>query len=294
MTRQNSEAVAVARKTYSHYRNGMTRSEYFKAHPELYQELMKAGEKYKHSPEGKVNLAQHARRLNAMGVMGRKTPVTDAERLAQSERMRRDNPMKRPEIREKRRHLSDKRKQDLREQCRRLYAMGLFGHPPPMTEETKEAHRQRMRQNNPMKNPETRLKVSRAIQAQYKEDRCSMVKRWVNAGNAPNKAESMLAEIITPMGFQFTGGGQFWIGPCQSGRCRNPDFVYGTGREKIALLLNGEYWHSLPKSDDEAAMTDYSELGWQVFVVTDKELIQPTVKTRIMDWLSRAKRSNRL
>ena len=141
-----------------------------------------------------------------------------------------------------------------------------------------------MKENNPMRSFEVRQKVSRAIKKLYEQDRRSMVERWVNAGASPNKAELLLLNLIAPLGFRYTGDGQFWIGPCQSGRCRNPDFVYGQGDQKVAILLNGEYWHNLPKSDDEMAMKDYLEMGWRVLIIKDTELDRPLLPM-ITGWL---------
>lgn len=270
---------------YTHLHNGMTRSEYFKAHPELSQAAQAGADRFRGSPEGKQLLAENARRLNADGILGRKGPIPQGERDAQGQRMRDNNPMKRPEVREKVRKAAASRKPELVARINRLRAEGKMGNPPPLTAEQREATRKRMSVNNPMRNPEVRARVAQTLRNQYATDRKAMVERWVNAGIAPNKAEMSLEEMIAPLGFRFVGDGRFWIGPCQSGKCRNPDFVYETGRRKIAILLNGKYWHSLPKSDDNQAMADYAALGWRVFVVWDSELNQSTLLSRIKDWL---------
>ena len=246
--------------------------------------MIQSADLFRKSDKGKKTLAQRAKHLCATGVLRRKSPITDRERSAQSYRMKQNNPMKRPEIKEKRRHLSPERKAQLVDQARRLHAAGIFGHPPPMTEKQKDVHRKRMKENNPMRSFEVRQKVSRAIKKLYEQDRRSMVERWVNAGASPNKAELLLLNLIAPLGFRYTGDGQFWIGPCQSGRCRNPDFVYGQGDQKVAILLNGEYWHNLPKSDDEMAMKDYLEMGWRVLIIKDTELDRPLLPM-ITGWL---------
>jgi G:T-mismatch repair DNA endonuclease (very short patch repair protein) len=105
-----------------------------------------------------------------------------------------------------------------------------------------------------------------------------------------NKSESRLDAIISAFGFKFVGDGQFWIGPCVSGLNRNPDFIYQSGKLKIAILSHGDYWHGRKKAGEDAAeLNDYDMYGWRVLVIWENECRwlkqQASVRTRVCDWL---------
>ena len=258
---------------YTVHKNGMTRAEYRLAHNPLA------------TPEAQAK-AQQAKQSNASGTFRRKSQATEAERKAQSERMQADNPAKRPEVREKIRQTLLAKKDMLAERARQQHAEGRFGEHLPMSAEARQAQSQRMTEQNPMKNPETAAKVALNKRWRWLADPKGMAEAWIRAGVAPNKAEAALAEILTPLGFRFVGDGAFWIGPCQSGMCRNPDFIYKSGRQKIGLLLNGEYWHQRPERNDIQEMADYTAQGWQMLVISDKELSNPAaIMVKVKAWL---------
>ena len=93
----------------------------------------------------------------------------------------------------------------------------------------------------------------------------------------PNTQETHLLKILLTEAptFSYVGNGEFWIGPCASGKRRNPDFLDKTARKVI--LLHGEYWHPQQSAAIESA--DYEGKGWRVLVIWSKEL---QVKNRIV------------
>ena len=135
---------------------------------------------------------------------------------------------------------------------------------------------------NPMKRPEVAEKVSRTLIEKWSpilSDR--MKERW-RSGRMPmpwerpalevfpNGAELELQRVLVACApaFRYVGNGAFWIGPCESGARRNPDFV--DSRRQLAILLHGEYWHT-----EESALQDvrdYESRRWKVLVVWSKEL----------------------
>ena len=135
---------------------------------------------------------------------------------------------------------------------------------------------------NPMKRPEIAEKVSKTIKEKWgpffseqlktawREGR--MKPRWAQGATtqSPNKKEQLLAEILVTAApaFQFVGNGAFWIGPCLSGKRRNPDFI--NKKEKKVILLHGEYWHTPEQA--EVQTIDYQKKGWDVLTIWVKEL----------------------
>ena len=132
---------------------------------------------------------------------------------------------------------------------------------------------------NPMSSAETCMKVSQTLKEKWGPVlSASMKQRWKDGkinpyhpnNILPNKQELELKEILSkelPQ-FEFMGSGDFWIGPCISGKCRNPDFVYKDAR--AVILLNGEFWHPPEKATEEE--TDYIKYGWKILVIWSKEL----------------------
>lgn len=158
-----------------------------------------------------------------------------------------------------------------------------------------------MKANNPMKNSQTIAAVSKYLWTAEHRQRMSkrMKKLWKEGkitsahrrliGKKMNKTESLLSEVIRPMGFIYKGNGDFWIAGCQSGMARNPDFIWKSGKNKIALLMHGKYWHTMPNSNSSQEMRDYKDKGWSVFVlwVTNhmlKKHLEP-IRTEIKSWL---------
>lgn len=103
----------------------------------------------------------------------------------------------------------------------------------------------------------------------------------------PNRAEQTLAGVLATLApmFTYAGNGAFWIGPCASGKTRNPDFVDRRGRRVI--LMHGEFWH--PKASAAIETTDYEKKGWRVLVIWSKELQirkRPALQARITGFVT--------
>jgi len=139
-----------------------------------------------------------------------------------------------------------------------------------------------MGERNPMKRPEVARAVSKTIREKWGKAISRRVRKQWRDGRmhhvwergplhvSPNKAELELAAVIAGITsrIRYTGNFAFWIGPCASGKRRNPDFIDGPRR--LTILLNGEYWHS--QKDTEIEMNDYKSKGWRVLVIWTHEL----------------------
>ena len=137
-------------------------------------------------------------------------------------------------------------------------------------------------ERNPMKRPEVAKKVSATIKEKWRRFFSEQMKQswrdgkipfpWQKNGTTqlPNAKERALLDILMAAAptFRYVGNQAFWIGPCASGRRRNPDFIDRS--QKKAILLHGEYWH--PKKSVELEEQDYTSKGWKVLVVWSEEL----------------------
>lgn len=135
---------------------------------------------------------------------------------------------------------------------------------------------------NPMKRAEVAQKVSATLKARHSGVLSeNMKQRWRDGkipyswqraptSEGPNKAEVQLADILATDAptFRYVGNKAFWIGPCPSGKRRNPDFV--DSKAKLVILLHGEYWHT--KAAAEEDVKDYEALGWKILIVWYREL----------------------
>ena len=135
------------------------------------------------------------------------------------------------------------------------------------------------RVNREILTPERRAEMGRKLSLTIRNRPYVEVEHLVGPGG-PNKMEAQLLLQIEPLGFRFVGDGRFWIGPCQSKKCRNPDFLFGSGRNKAAVLFHGKYWHTRADADDAEEMQDYRAAGWRVLVIWEKELKAPDLLTR--------------
>jgi len=136
----------------------------------------------------------------------------------------------------------------------------------------------RMREFNPMFDPQIAKRAAKMRMERHGERLAlqtrwlhfmGRMKPWLNLHIRPTRPEKELTLLLEPLGFRYTGDSQFWIGPCKSGTRRNPDFVWRSGRKKVALLYNGKYWHER-RGDDEIELADYDNRGWRVFVVSEE------------------------
>ena len=200
-----------------------------------------------------INSAERMSRLRQSGVVQR-GPQTTAEREMHRQRLKSSNPMKLEGPRTKMRA-------SILANAEALMAAAL-----------------RMREFNPMFDPQIAQRAAKTRMERH-GDRLALqtrwlhfmgrMKPWLNLHIRPTRPEKELGLLIEPLGFRYTGDSQFWIGPCQSGTRRNPDFVWGSGRKKVALLYNGKYWHER-RGTDAIELADYSGKGWRVFVVTEE------------------------
>lgn len=127
------------------------------------------------------------------------------------------------------------------------------------------------RVNREVLTPERRAEMGRKTSATIRSRPYVEVEHLDGPGG-PNKMEATLMEVIAPLGFRFVGDGRFWIGPCKSRKCRNPDFLFGSGKNKAALLFHGRYWHQRADADDKEELDDYTSAGWRVLVIWENEL----------------------
>lgn len=142
------------------------------------------------------------------------------------------------------------------------------------------------RVNREILTPEKRAEMGRK-QSQTIRNRPFTVVEHPSGPGGPNKMEAQLLELIRPLGFRYVGDGRFWIGPCLSRKCRNPDFVFGSGKNKTAILFHGTYWHKRADSDDNEEKKDYRKAGWNLLIVWEKELRNPSKLTnKVSRWLA--------
>ena len=138
-------------------------------------------------------------------------------------------------------------------------------------------------ENNPMKQKEVRMKVSNTLKQKWKDDK-KFAKRMLDSFKhlVKNKFEKEFSKICKEynLSFSYVGDGSFWIGPCISGKRRNPDFKHLI--KKKIILLNGDYWHT--KKDINEQIIDYKNKGYNVLSIwqsdwnNSKEIIIEKVK----------------
>lgn len=190
------------------------------------------------------------------------------------------NPATLPEVRAKISATLKKRSTELSKRLKARWGQGLMPKPIIRTPEMRARSAERMRTNNPMRNPEIAAKVaasnsantsnSEQMKRSWREGRIKPRSAYGPNSAAPNKAEQRLADLIQrlQLPFEYTGNGAFWIGPCATGTRRNPDFV--NKASKRVILLHGEYWHKQAAVRQENY--DYLSRGWRPLVIWEKEL----------------------
>lgn len=197
-------------------------------------------------------LAERQASADRMRILAKTREYSIEERKALSERCKKrmDNGWVRPP-------MSEKEKESIRQRM----AGNQFGAGNKMPDDLKERHRARMKANNP---------------------------RHEQRSPGPNKAESRLDKIVSPMGFLFVGDGSFWLPKGPSGKRRNPDWIYKDGSSKIAILHHGEYWHR-DATAESIAMNDYEFFGWRVLIIWEKEnrkmKVNKKLEEKVSSWL---------
>src|SRR3990167_9517233 len=176
-----------------------------------------------------------------------------------SERMKINNPMKRPEVRY--------------QQAKTMaaaYASGKcvpFMSTPEGRKRIGEIARARaLGPDNPMRNPET------------------MKRNLAKALAHPNQFEKRVSAFLSShqFPFKFTGDASFWIGPCLSGGHRNPDFV--NSKKKLAILAHGRHWHQDPVKV-EKELEDYRTMGWRCLVIWDNDKLDEAMLKNIGEFV---------
>lgn len=105
---------------------------------------------------------------------------------------------------------------------------------------------------------------------QYWDDPRWHAAHFLKAGEPPNGFENRVIAFIEKyeLPFRFVGDRTWWIGPCRSGGCRNPDFIHIRKGERRAILAHGKYWHQEEKLV-KAEREDYLYMGWEIFILWD-------------------------
>lgn len=128
-----------------------------------------------------------------------------------------------------------------------------------------------MSYNNPMKNAKIAKKVGISQRRlwenpEYKKRVLSLQTR------KPNRLERAFESFIEKysLPFEYVGSKSFWIGPCVSGKCRNPDFIHTDHKIKKAILIGARYWHN---NDIEVGkeINDYKSKNWNVLWIWENE-----------------------
>lgn len=122
---------------------------------------------------------------------------------------------------------------------------------------------------NPMCNLVSMNKMRRTMKKLYSNPQFKK-QILLSRSRHPNKLEdAMMAFVRTHnLPFSFVGDWSFWIGPCKSGRCRNPDFIHVDRTKKLALLVSGRYHHARTWRTEIA---DYKSVQWTPIWVWEDE-----------------------
>lgn len=183
------------------------------------------------------------------------------------------NPMKRKEVVAKMLVTQAEKGQHIAfgDRIRKLHYEGEI-RPPVLTVEQRRRNSDRMKKNNPMFDPDVAKRAGKTHSFRFHNDSEYRDRQLKSRKRHPNKAEQRLIKINKwhNLPFKFVGDGSYWVGPCKSGMCRNPDFLYINGNKKI-LLLHGRYFHQVDLIN-EIELADYKDKGYEVLVIWDDEL----------------------
>jgi hypothetical protein len=145
-----------------------------------------------------------------------------------SEKMKYDNPMKNPEIVGKVSNSLKLLGPYFSQLMKLRWEEGKMS-PHKMSLETRAKLSDNMKNNNPMFDKSVSDKVHNTLKEKWKNPdykRSHLVHNFYR--KRPTNLEESLIDIINKEGFPFryVGDRRFWIGPCKSGKCRNPDFIH--------------------------------------------------------------------
>lgn len=123
----------------------------------------------------------------------------------------------------------------------------------------------RMSIDNPMHRPDVAQRQAETLRQRYRDGTLLPPSRAVSSAQ-----ERQLFDVFVNGGLPVihSGGRTFWIGPCVSGRRRNPDMRHLT--ERRAILFSGRYWHTA--EDIETQLQDYQSAGWAVLHFWEESL----------------------
>lgn len=127
----------------------------------------------------------------------------------------------------------------------------------------------RMRHNNPMKNKALRRKAAETWKRKYREEEEFRKRILESRSRHPNNFEKKFIKFVKAhnLPFKFVGDFSFWIGPCKSGKSRNPDFIHKHGR-KTAILVGAKYHHLMSWKQE---LEDYKSVGWKAIYIWQDE-----------------------
>jgi len=175
------------------------------------------------------------------------------------------NPMRRPEVARKMScTLRERHSRMFSERMKETWKTGKIK-PRHVSIAERESASIRMKQNNPMHQPSVVMKVSLALKQKFK-DPVYRIRQLTKQRTTPNKLEIKMVQTLRELGlsnFKYTGNRSFWIGPCASGLCRNPDFT--DSLNKRVILVSAHHWHT--EVDMDQQIKDYASRGWKASVV---------------------------
>jgi hypothetical protein len=126
-----------------------------------------------------------------------------------------------------------------------------------MNEKTKNKLSILMKNKNPMNNKEIAKKMGNTLKNKWATDetfRNKMLSRvFVNI--SPTVYEIELKNILNEMKmpYRFVGDKNFYVGPCVSGKCRNPDFIHHNfiSKRKVIEICGWKNSYDLKIRDDD-------------------------------------------
>lgn len=80
----------------------------------------------------------------------------------------------------------------------------------------------------------------------------------------PSAEELSLIPFMEKLGYEHTGGGDFWI-TWKDGTNHNPDFTDRRGRRVLEYF--GKYWHRHHRGAEEAFQQAYRDVGWECTIL---------------------------
>jgi hypothetical protein len=156
----------------------------------------------------------------------------------------------------------------------------------------------RMKENNPIKNPETKKKAIdswlKNFYLKSKEDQDKMRQNFINAPlrsrdkeQKPTKPEQKIIDLNIPE-LAYTGDGKFWVclGRKKDGKPwnKNPDFKV-RGQRKVIEVGNISHWHT--REEIDRVIKGFESINFKCLYFTDEELednwreVQEKIKTFI-------------